>query len=145
MEVDRKGLIVDALGRKFTGHWVVPPGREERRTLVNELLAIPYDTTIHYIGVHLHPFAESLELRDLTTGETLYRARARGPDAGIGLAHVEHYASAEGIPLYADHDYEMVSVYDNTSGEDQDAMATFFIYLRDPEAERALEGLRRSL
>jgi hypothetical protein len=31
--------------------------------------------------------------------------------------------------MYADHEYEVISIYDNTSGEDQDAMATMFLYL----------------
>ena len=142
MAVGKKGLIVDPYGNQFTGHWVVPPGREQRRTLVTELLAIPFDTRIHYISAHLHPFAESLELKDLTTGDTLFRSTARGPEQAIGLTQVESYSSAEGIPVYHDHEYEMVSVYDNTSGTDQDAMATFFVYLYDPEVEHALETMR---
>jgi hypothetical protein len=142
--VDRKGIILDDLGRQFTGHWVVPPGREERRTLVTELLAIPFDTTIHFVAVHAHPFTESIELRDLTRGEVLFRSETRPPAQGIGLAHVDHFSSVEGIPVYRDHEYEMISVYDNTSDEDQDAMATFFLYLRDKDAERALAAMRPS-
>jgi hypothetical protein len=121
---------------------VVPPGREVRHTLVTELLEIPFDTTIHSIATHLHPFAESLALRDLTTGETLFEARARGPEQGLGLAWVDSYTSVDGIPVYADHEYEMVSTYDNTSGADQDAMAAFVLYLHDKEAESGLEKLR---
>jgi hypothetical protein len=139
------GILKDDLGQQFTGHWVVPAGREERRTLVTKLLDIPVDTSIHAIATHLHPFAESLTLRDLTTGETLYKAGARGPEEGLGLAWVSSYSSGKGIPVFADHDYEMVSIYDNTSGEDQDAMASFVLYLHDNEAEQGLEALRASL
>ena len=121
----------DSLGRKFSGHWVVPPGREVNRTLVTHLMRVPYDTTIHYIAVHLHPFAESLELRDLTTGEVLFKSQARNFEDHIGLAHVDHLESEEGIAVYADHDYEMVSVYDNTTAEDQDSMAVMYLYLKD--------------
>lgn len=123
-------LISDGTGKRFTGFWVLPPGREVNRTRVTSMLALPYDTTIHYIAVHLHPFAEYLELRDLTTGETVYRSKARQVGHGIGLAEVDHYASPNGIPVYKDHEYELVSVYNNVSGEDQDAMASMFIYLR---------------
>ena len=123
----------------------MPPGREERRTLVTSLLGIFFDTKIHSIATHLHPFAESLTLRDLTTGKTLFEAGAGAPDQGLGLAWVDSYTSTEGIPVFADHDYEMVSVYDNTSGEDQDAMAVFVLYLEDHEALRGLEALRASL
>jgi hypothetical protein len=138
----RHGVIMDGHGQSFTGHWVVPPGREERRTLVTELLSVPFDTTAHFIGAHMHPFAESLELRDLTTGETVFKSRARGPATGIGLAHVDHLISEAGIPIYADHDYEMISIYENTSGAEQDAMATLFLYLHDTRAEPGLEALR---
>ena len=56
--------------------------------------------------------AESLELRDLTTGETVFKSRARGPLMQIGLEHVEHYSSESGIQVFKDHQYELVSVYD---------------------------------
>ena len=129
----------DSQGRKFTGHWVVPPGREVNRTLVTRLMRVPYDTTIHYIAVHLHPFAESLELRDLTTGESLFKSEAKNLDGRIGLTHVDHLESAEGIEVFADHEYEMVSVYNNTSDEPQDSMAVMYMYLWDRELDRRLE------
>jgi len=121
--------IRDGEGRAFTGFWVVPPGRETNHTRVTPQLGLPYDTTIHYISVHLHPFGESLALRDLTTGETLYESKTRQVDQGLGLASVEHFSSEEGIPVYKDHEYELVSVYNNTTDIDQDAMTTMFIYL----------------
>lgn len=121
----------DHLGRSFTGHWVVKPGREVNRTLVTELMQLPYDTTLHYIAVHLHPFAESVELRDLTSGETIFKSQARNFEDKIGLAKVEYFSSPEGIPLYKDHEYEIVSVYNNTTGEDQDSMAVMYLYLHD--------------
>lgn len=129
-------VIEDDYGRRFAAHWVVPPGREVHHTLVTEQLNLPFDTTIHYIAVHLHPFAESLALRDLTTGETLFESRTQGAEGRIGLVHVEPYSSEEGIPVFQDHQYELVSVYDNTSGEDQDAMAVFYLYLLDKEFDR---------
>lgn len=121
----------DPLGRRFTSHWVVEPGREVNRSLVTRFLNLPWDTTAHYIAVHLHPFAESLELIDRTTGETVFRAEVDPADGKIGIDRVDHLASPEGIPLYADHEYELVSVYDNTSGEPQDSMAVMYMYLLD--------------
>jgi len=126
----------DEFGRKFSGHWVVPPGRQENRTLVTEWLNLRFDTTVHYIAVHLHPFAESLELRDLTAGSTIFKSRARGPIGRIGLDHVDAMSSAEGVPLYKDHQYELVSVYDNTSDRDQDSMAVMYLYLLDREFQK---------
>lgn len=121
----------DGKGRSFTGHWVVPPGREVNHTRVTDLMALPFDTTVHYVAVHLHPFAETLELRDLRTEKSVYKAKARQADVGIGLAHVDHYASVEGFPVYKGHEYEIVSVYNNTSGEPQDSMAVLNLYMLD--------------
>ncbi|MEM9553008.1 MAG: hypothetical protein AAGC60_02030 [Acidobacteriota bacterium] len=128
----------DPHGRVFTGHWKVPPGRQVNETLVTELLRVPYETTIHYIAVHLHPFAESLTLRNLTTGEVLFESRAQNFDDKIGLAHVDAFSSVEGVRIDPDHEYQLVSVYENTSGAEQDSMAVMYIYLRDHETEERL-------
>ena len=134
----------DGLGRTFSGHWVVPPGRQENRTLVTRLMQVPFETTIHYIAVHLHPFAESLQLKDLTTGEVLFESRAEGFEDRIGLAKVEAFSSVEGVPLFPDHEYELVSVYNNTSGEPQDSMAVMYIYIRDVLLEQRMAESSRS-
>lgn len=127
------GLYEDPFGRKMTGHWVVPPGRDVRRTVVTKILNLPFDTTLHDAGVHLHPFALSLELRDLTAGKTVFRAQAENIPRGIGLSRVATFTSVRGEPVYKDHEYELVSVFDNTTPTDQDAMASMFLYLRDKE------------
>ncbi len=120
---------VDVYGKKFTGHWIVKPGREENRTLVTKIMNLTYDTSIHYIAVHLHPLAESLELIDLTTGQSLFKSQARNYKDKIGLDEVDYFSSPEGIKVYKDHEYELVSIYNNTTGEDQDSMAVMYIYL----------------
>ena len=96
-------------------------------------MALPFDTTVHYIAVHLHPFAESLELRDLTSGKSVYKARTRQAHKGVGLAHVDFFSSVDGIPLFKKHEYEIVSVYNNTSKEPQDSMAVLNLYALDKE------------
>jgi len=126
----------DALGQKFTAHWVVPPGREVNRTNVTRFLNLPFDTTVHYIAVHLHPYAERLTLRDLTTDETVYEAKVTPAKDRVGIEHVEHYESREGLMLHADHEYELVSIYNNTSNQDADSMAVMYLYMRDREFER---------
>ena len=126
----------DHKGRKFTGHWVVEPGREVNHTRVTKLMDLQRDTTLHYIAVHLPPFAESLELKDLTAGKTVYTATTRQAAKGIGLAHVDFFSDAAGVPLFADHEYEIISVYDNTSGQAQDSMAVMNLYLLDREFKK---------
>ncbi len=126
----------DEFGRRFAGHWVVKPGREVNRTLVTHLLDIPYDTTLHYAAAHLHPFAQSLELVDLTSGTSIFKADATNRPDRIGLERVESFSSVEGVPVYADHEYELISVYDNTTPTDQDSMAVMLLYLEDREFEK---------
>lgn len=121
----------DSHGQKFTGHWIVEPGREVNRTNVTKFLQLQFDSTIHYIAVHLHPFAESLELIDKTTGKTVFKANAKQTDGKIGLAHIDHFSSVEGLPIYKDHEYELVSVYNNTTDENQDSMAVMYLYVHD--------------
>jgi hypothetical protein len=119
----------DPLGQTFTLHWVVPPGRQVNTSLVTGGLALPYDTTVHYIAVHLHPFAESLELRDRTAKRTVFKSYTRQMKGRIGLEHVDFFSSEEGVLMYKDHEYELISIYNNTSDEDQDAMALMYLYL----------------
>ncbi|NUP07686.1 MAG: hypothetical protein HOW73_16690 [Polyangiaceae bacterium] len=130
------GSYVDPQGKEFTGHWIVKPGREVNRTDVTTMMNLPFDTTIHYIAVHLHPFAESLTLIDRTTGETVYSAKTRQLEGKIGLAHVDSFSSEEGVKVYKDHEYELESVYENTTGEDQDSMAVMLLYLHDKQFTR---------
>ena len=118
----------------MTAHWVVKPGPETRKTSLGQ--AFPFDTTVHYIAIHMHSYAESLELRDLTTGESVFLAKATPTEDGGGLADIEHYSSREGIKVYANHQYELISKYNNTSDVDATAMAFMFCYVKDPYFKR---------
>lgn len=126
----------DHLGQQFTAHWVVPPGREVNTTNVTRFLNLPYDTTAHYIAVHLHPFAQSLTFKDLTTGEVLFDAKVHGTPGKIGIDDIDHYESVSGLPLYKEHQYELTSVYDNTTDHDVDSMAVMYMYLKDKKFEK---------
>jgi VanZ family protein/cyclophilin family peptidyl-prolyl cis-trans isomerase len=126
----------DPSGRHLTGHWVVPPGRQTNHSDITWFLQLPYDTKIHYATVHLHPFAQSLTLRDTTEDKTLWKATAKNPETGLGLAHADSFESIKGLPLYRDHKYELISAYDNTSGVNQDSMASIFFGLADPEFKK---------
>jgi hypothetical protein len=126
----------DPFGQQFTAHWVVPPGREVNVTNVTRFLGLPYDTTVHYIAVHLHPYAVSLALRDATTNETLFEADVTAPVGRIGIEHIEHFEHVEGLPLHVGHQYELVSTYENTSTEDADSMAVMYMYMKDRRFQR---------
>lgn len=129
--------------RADPARWTVPPGREVKRFNVTSQLALPFDTTVHYIRASLQTFGESLELRDLTTGTTLFTSRARPFPDRLGLAHIETFSSEEGMPIYKDHEYELVSTYDNTSTVQVPARASLRLYLLDTSFQKPkLTGTR---
>ena len=124
---------VDPKGRHMTGHWVVPPGKQTNRSDITWFMSLPFDTTLHYAAVHLHPFAKSLSIRDVTTGQTVFESKAEGPAKGVGLTHVDTYSSETGVRMYKDHEYELISVYDNTTKDNHDSMASAFLGFDDTE------------
>ena len=74
-----------------------------------------------------------MELIDVTENKSIFKGVAINSEDGVGLDHVTHYSSKEGIPIYKDHEYELVSIYNNTSGEDRDAMAAMMLFVLDKE------------
>ena len=118
---------------KVTSHWMVPPGKHRYSSPVRDLppFWIEEDTRIHYIWMHVHPYARSMELRDVTAGETVWRGEVHNHATLAAVLGTDHYADANGTPLYADHDYEVSTIYDNPTDHDIDAMAALWIYVAD--------------
>lgn len=137
-----QSFYVDKHERRFAGHWVVPPGRHEYRTLVTDQLQIPYDTTVHFVGVHVHPYSRSVELRDLTTGASVWKGVQESSRGRAGLDWIDYYSSEAGFPIYKDHQYELISVYENPGRERSDAMASMFLYYLDREFDRGAVAAR---
>ena len=123
--------FVESVGAERTIHWLVRPGVYESRTSIDDQLDLPFDTTIHYVTGHLHPFGVSLALRDMTTNETLFEIKARDWDDRLGVAHMDEISSETGVPLRRDHKYELITRYNNTTQGDIDAMSILYIYCRD--------------
>ena len=131
----------DDSGVEYTSHWLVRPGRDLRLTRLGKIF--PFDTTLHYISVHLHSYARYLELRDLTTGEVVFRAKAERTSNGTGLARVDHYSSVDGLKVYAEHEYELECLYENTTDQEVTAMAFMLCYMKDVRFSRpSAEQLR---
>ena len=124
---------VDPQGRKMTGHWIVPPGKQVNHSDITWFMNLQFDTRLRYAAVHLHPFARALEIRDMTTGKTVFLAKADNPAAGIGLTHVDELSSADGVLMQHDHKYSLISTYDNPTNANADSMASVFLGLDDPE------------
>jgi len=128
----------DNAGRTYSGHWFVPPGRQVNHTRVSSWLNLSSDVTVHYITLHVHPFAETVELRDLTIGEEVFHGKVKNLDSGTGLFSVDALTSRAGIVMFRGHDYELITHYNNTSTKFQSAMSVMFLYARDD----GLSGVR---
>ena len=124
---------LDSYAHRFSNHWIIKPGRSEYRTRATSTLNLLRDSTIHYIAVHVHPYAESLELRDVTADQPVFVSQARNLAGLVGLDRVDFLSSPAGVPVFKDHEYELIATYNNTSSEDQDSMAIMFVYLTDNE------------
>ena len=127
------GEVVKGETEGLGNHWAVPEGHHLYRTEITPQLNLPFDTTIHYATIHVHPFARWMELRDLTSGETVLRLNAQDWPDRVGVAHVDEVKSIEGIPIHRDHRYELSADYDNTSGTKTDAMAILYLYLLEKD------------
>ena len=117
----------------FTNHWNVPTGRHVYTTEITPQLNLPFDTTIHYATIHVHPFARGMELRDITTHTTVLRLNSQDWPDRVGVARVDEYKSIDGIPISRDHRYELSVEYDNTSDAKTDAMAILYLYLLEKD------------
>jgi len=120
---------LDKAGRTFTGHWKFGSGEEILNSDVTVMMNLPYDTKVHYIGVHAHPFCTSLELRDKTENRSLFKAVNENFNDKIGLKYIDFLTDSAGIAMNKNHRYELVSTYSNPTPDVHTAMATMFLYL----------------
>lgn len=117
----------DSLGQQFAPYWLVPPGQQETRNLVSPLLVLRQDTRLHCATAHLLPYGVSVQLLDLTEGQPV--VTLGWEKSGV----LEQFRSTEGVPLFKDHHYEMVTVYNNTSDSLTTGAASLTLYLADQE------------
>jgi hypothetical protein len=135
---------VGTIGEGMTLHWLVPPGKHTYRTEITAQIGLPFDTTVHYATFHIHPYGKSFQLRDLTTGETMFDLKSRDWTDRVGVAHVDELKSTEGIPISRLHRYEVVVEYDNTTDHEIDAMGILYLYLLEKDFTPTAQVARRN-
>ena len=128
----------DGKGNMLSGHWVIPPGRKLYRSDVSDQLQIKDSLRLHAAAIHVHPFAEWIELRDKTTGKTVFRSEIENHAARTGLKRVASFSSEDGIWLFAKDQYEIVLGTNNTTSVDQDMMGSMFLFFYDAELDARL-------
>ena len=129
--------ITTELGERLSDHWIVPPGRSEVRTMVNFMIGSTGDLNVHYISGHLHPYASSIEIRDMTTDSSVFRSSIEWTPDDKALKKIQNFSGDEPLTLHADHDYELVSIYNNTSDADVTAMAVMYLFAVDNDFNAA--------
>jgi hypothetical protein len=125
--------FVDKRGDALMNHWIVPPGHHIYKTEITQQLNLPFDTTVHYATIHVHPFARAMELRDLTTGKIVFHLNSQDWTDRVGVARVDEFKSIEGVPIFRSHRYELTAEYENTSNANTDAMAILYLYLLEKD------------
>lgn len=116
------------------GHWMVPPGRQVVRQRYRGLIGVP--TRVHFGLAHMHNHGRSMKLTDLTTGEVLWQTELEYEDDRVQIREIPAYSSGEGFLLHPDHEYQVESVYLNTSDRPVDAMAVMYLYHHPLGGER---------
>jgi hypothetical protein len=129
-------------GQQMSGHWVIFPGKQTYRSRVTDQLQLKEATPLHHIATHLHPFAESLMLKDVTADTIIFNAEAKNHLNKIGLEKIAEFTSQAGIILYPDHEYELILTTNNTSEKPQDMMASMFVALYDSQLDKKISKAR---
>lgn len=129
-------------GESLSGHWVVFPGKKRYSYDITHQLQLKDSTTLHHIATHLHPYAETLTLKNKTKDTVIFTSIAENYTDKTGLKRVSSFSSAEGVMLYPDHAYELILEVNNTSGSDQDMMASMFLFLYDKEMHEQLKAYK---
>jgi hypothetical protein len=119
-----------------TLHWMVPPGRHAYVSDVTDQFKLNFDTTIHYITGHLHPFGESIALRNKTTGKTLVKIKSKDHPEKKSVTFMEEFMFEEGIPVSQNDQYELVIVYNNPTDKPSDVMGIVYMYLLDKNFDK---------
>ena len=83
------------------------------------------------MGTHIHPFGVSIELINVTRDEPVWKSVGRRDEEGA-LVSMPIYKNPEGYTVRTGDFFELIVVYDNTTGDRVDAMAGIFV-LYSPE------------
>jgi hypothetical protein len=107
--------------------YFVPPGGDEREMTFH----VPFDGRIHFIGTHIHPYAESIEVFNVSRNERIWKSEKK-IDATGSMRGLTVYSSPEGYPVEILQTLRLKAVYGNPTDKPIDAMAgVFILYSRE--------------
>jgi hypothetical protein len=102
--------------------YFVPPGGDARSVTFE----LPFDGAIHFLGTHMHPHGVSIELFNVSRGESVWKGTRKVNAAGE-MTGMETYSSTAGYPVRAGETYRVTAVYENPASGPIDAMAGLYI------------------
>jgi len=103
----------------------------------------PVDGTIHMMGVHVHPYARSIELINGTRDESVWLAEAELDAEGM-VREMPIYSSSEGYRVSSDETYTLRVTYGNPTEETQDAMGGLAVFFAPDGNPAELNALHES-
>ena len=101
----------------------VPPKRHKQEAV----FSFPFAARIHFMGTHVHPYAELMELYNQTKNEQVWKGRSRWRDSGE-MVGFDVYSSVEGYRIEPTDKFRLTSTYNNTTDHEIDAMAGLFLF-----------------
>ncbi len=107
-------FYLDVMPPAGTHAYDLPPGRSEKSWEGSPAVA----ARILALGGHLHKYAKSLRLEDVTRGKVLWETTpiVDGDDNVIGMPQ-DYLIRRLGIKLDPSHTYRLTAVYDNPTGD----------------------------
>lgn len=145
LPIEKNNHTYNNNGMAMSGHWVIFPEEKRYRFDVSKQLNLKDTTKLHHIATHLHPFAERLDLRDSTTDSIIFSAKAKNYANKIGLKNISVFSSENGVKMYPNHNYELVLQTNNTSGINQDMMASMFLFFYDKDMHEKIKTYSNSI
>ncbi len=123
----------DFCGRRRSGHFVVPPGRNTWRSTYPEL-TVNTERHVRLVWSHIHPLLEECSLILCRGRKKLFSVHSKTrTDRGLEIESIDMVTAPEGngIVLPAKEVYEIECTYNNTTGEAHDSMVTFGLFFDD--------------
>ena len=124
-------MYYDTYARKYTGHWKIPPGKEEIEMNVDKMLNISKKRKVIMAVAHVHPFCTEIALMNEQSNEKVVPLIMKQANTGIGLNEIQVLIPEKEIWLDPTIHYSLSSTYINNSEDTLSAMSVMFLYFEE--------------
>ena len=124
-------MYYDSYARKYTGHWKIPPGKEDIEMNVDKMLNISKKRKVIMAVAHVHPFCTEIALVNEQSNEKVVPLIMKQANTGIGLNEIQVLIPEKEIWLDPTIHYSLSSTYINTSEDTLSAMSVMYLYFEE--------------